>query len=64
VDELQPQHRGVYYHRLSEVLPEALLELTESDEESSRYIWACGCVAIRPVNQDVCEVLWCSAHAK
>jgi hypothetical protein len=53
----------VSYDKLSDLLPDATLALTESDEESSRYIWTCGCVAIRLAHMDVCDVLWCSEHS-
>lgn len=59
---LDGPERNVSYTALSRILPDILLREVDSDEERSTYTWWCGCVAIRPVDLDVCDVQWCSTH--
>jgi hypothetical protein len=43
-------------------LPDTLLREIDSDDGHSTYTWWCGCIAVRPVELDICDVHWCSTH--
>ncbi len=40
---------------------EAMLEF-DSDEVESRYLYRCGCYAVRKVESDHSNVTWCDTH--
>ncbi len=46
------------FHYLAD---EPLVEL-DSDEVESRYLYRCGCYAVRKVESEHSTVLWCPMH--
>lgn len=43
-------------------LPEQTLQHVISDDQTSTYLFLCGCVAVREATSSTCGVQWCSRH--